>query len=303
MRVIIVMVNEETAPLRIDPEEAVGARLRIRLDWRTFVYLVAAILGALLMIAVFRGTETMLTRIGIGLLIALALDPLTNAIRRWLGIRRGLAVGLVALFVFGLAALLIAVLGPRAVERGGQVLRTTAADDQRARGAPARRRLPARQRDRGEGPGMGARPAGAVHRRASRRRRRQARQRDRQRRHRRGGRHRRADRRREHARPESPVAEPAATGAGGLRRRGDLPDPRSLLRRVGHGRHPHGLVRARARLAARHPARPAGGRVGDAHGSDPTSWRLSRRVVPRDAGPDPRGADGTRRRGRPSCCT
>ena len=119
MRVIIVMMNEETAPLRIDPEEAAGARLRIRLDWRTFVYLVAAILGALLMIAVFRGTQTMLTRIGIGVLIALALDPLTNAIRRWLGIRRGLAVGLVALFVIGLAALLIAVLGPRAVEQAG----------------------------------------------------------------------------------------------------------------------------------------------------------------------------------------
>ena len=47
MRVIIVEVNEEGLPLRIDPEDAVGARLRIRLDWRTFAYLVVAILGAL----------------------------------------------------------------------------------------------------------------------------------------------------------------------------------------------------------------------------------------------------------------
>ena len=108
-------VNEEGLPLRIDPEDAGGARLRIRLDWRTFAYLVVAILGALAVVAVVRGTETMLTRIGIGLVIALALDPLTDAVGRRLGIRRGLAVAIVALGVFGLAALLIAVLAPRAV--------------------------------------------------------------------------------------------------------------------------------------------------------------------------------------------
>lgn len=115
MRVIIGDVSEEGLPLRIDPDDAGGARLRIRLDWRTFAYLVIAILGALAVIAVFRGTETMLTRIGIGLVIALALDPLTNAVGRGLGIRRGFAVGIVALGVFGLATLLIAVLAPRAV--------------------------------------------------------------------------------------------------------------------------------------------------------------------------------------------
>ncbi len=120
MRVIIVAVNDEGLPLRIDPEDAVGARLRISLDWRTFVYLVVAILGALALIAVVRGTETMLTRIGVGLLIALALDPLTNAVHRRLGIRRGLAVGIVALGVFGLAALLIAVLAPRAVSEASK---------------------------------------------------------------------------------------------------------------------------------------------------------------------------------------
>ena len=113
-------MNEEAVPLRIDPEEAAGARLRIRLDWRTFAYLVVAILGALVVIAVFRNTETMLTRIGIGLVIALALNPLTNAVRSWLGIRRGLAVGIVAIFVLGLAALLVAVLGPRAAEEAGK---------------------------------------------------------------------------------------------------------------------------------------------------------------------------------------
>jgi predicted PurR-regulated permease PerM len=119
-RAIISLVNEEALPLRIDAEEVAGARLRIRLDWRTFIYLVVAVLAAFAVIALFRGTETMLTRIGIGLVIALALDPLTNAVRRRLGVRRGLAVGIVALFVLGLAALLIAVLAPRAVDEAGK---------------------------------------------------------------------------------------------------------------------------------------------------------------------------------------
>jgi putative heme transporter len=120
VRVIIVVVNDEGLPLRIDPEDAVGARVRIRLDWRTFAYLVVAILGALAVIAVVSSTETMLSRIGVGLLIALALDPLTDVVHRRLGIRRGLAVGIVALGVFGLAALLIAVLAPRAVSEASK---------------------------------------------------------------------------------------------------------------------------------------------------------------------------------------
>ena len=74
-----------------------------------------AIVGALAVIAVVRGTETMLTRIGVGLVIALALDPLTNAVRHRFGIRRGVAVAIVASFVFGLAVLLVVVLAPRAV--------------------------------------------------------------------------------------------------------------------------------------------------------------------------------------------
>ena len=115
MRGMIVMVNEQAPAPPIDPEELAGARLRIRLDWRTFAYFVGALVGALVVIAVVRGTETMLTRIGVGVLIALALDPLTNAVSHRFGLRRGVAVAIVATFVFGLAVLMVAVLGPRAV--------------------------------------------------------------------------------------------------------------------------------------------------------------------------------------------
>jgi predicted RNA-binding protein with RPS1 domain len=104
----------------MDAEEAAGARVRIQLDWRTFVYLVAAVVGALAVLAVFSGTATMLTRIGVGLIIALALDPLTNAIRRRLRVGRGLAAGIVGLAVLGLTAVFIGVLAPLAVEEAGQ---------------------------------------------------------------------------------------------------------------------------------------------------------------------------------------
>ncbi|HSP28379.1 MAG TPA: AI-2E family transporter, partial [Ilumatobacteraceae bacterium] len=113
-------MNGEATPLRMDAEEAAGARVRIQLDWRTFVYLVAAVVAALAVIAVFSGTATMLTRVGVGLIIALALDPITKAVHRRLGVGRGLAAGIVGVAVLGLAAVFIGVLAPLAVEEAGQ---------------------------------------------------------------------------------------------------------------------------------------------------------------------------------------
>jgi predicted PurR-regulated permease PerM len=108
------------SPIRLDTADVAGARRRLRLDWRTFVYLVAAMLAAFALIAVARGTSTMLTRIGVGLLIALALDPLTDSIQRRFGTRRSVAVAAVAMLVFGLATLIGVVLGPRAVDQAQQ---------------------------------------------------------------------------------------------------------------------------------------------------------------------------------------
>ncbi len=112
--------GEPVSPIRLDPADVAGARRRLHLDWRTFVYLVVAALAALALIAVARGTSTMLTRIGVGLLIALALDPITDRIQRRLNTRRSIAVAIVALLVFGVAALIGLVLGPRAVDQAQQ---------------------------------------------------------------------------------------------------------------------------------------------------------------------------------------
>ncbi len=110
-------MDEDSSALRIDPETVAGARVRLRLDWRTFAGLVLAVLTALALIALIRNTSTMLTRVGLGVLIALALDPIVGSIERRWHVRRGFAVTIVAVAVGVLAALLVGVLGPQAVDQ------------------------------------------------------------------------------------------------------------------------------------------------------------------------------------------
>jgi predicted PurR-regulated permease PerM len=112
-------VQDEPSALRVEPDD-VAARMQLHLDWRTFAWLVIAVLTALALLAIVRNTTGMLTRIGIGVVIAMALDPLVDAIvRRW-RMRRGFAVAIVAAAIFVLAALLIVVLAPRAAREAGQ---------------------------------------------------------------------------------------------------------------------------------------------------------------------------------------
>jgi len=109
-----------SSTLRLDAADIAGARRRLHLDWRTFAYLVGAILVAFAVLAVFRAASTMITRIGIGLLIALALNPVADAIQRRFHTGRGVTVAIVAAGVVGLTALLVGVLGPRAVDQARQ---------------------------------------------------------------------------------------------------------------------------------------------------------------------------------------
>lgn len=104
----------DQSPLLVEPSGAVAAQ-RWRLDPRSFLYVVGVMLIALAIIAITRNSAGMLTRIAIGVFIALALDPVVGAIQRRLGMRRGLAVGAVAVLIVGFAALVVGVLGPRAV--------------------------------------------------------------------------------------------------------------------------------------------------------------------------------------------
>ena len=104
-------------------------------------------------------------------------------------------------------------------------------------------------------------------------------------------------------RAPAPAAPPAATRPGRRRRRRDVPHDRALLRRVDHRRRADGPVRAGARLVAGDPPRPVGRAVGDAHRPHPPGRRVPRRVVPRPAGVDAGRDDGARSPAPPSCCT
>lgn len=104
-----------SSPLAMEPSPAARLAPRFRLDGSTFVAVVAAVLVVLAVLAVVGNSSLMLTRIGIGLLIALALDAIVNAIVRRLQVRRGVAVVGVAAVVASIAFVVVAVLAPRAV--------------------------------------------------------------------------------------------------------------------------------------------------------------------------------------------
>lgn len=93
---------------------------RLQLDWRSGAYVIAAVLGALAVIAIVVDATSTLTQIGIGIIVALALDPLADSLQRRWSLRRGLAVAIIAVAVLVLAGLLVAVLGPRAVAEAGK---------------------------------------------------------------------------------------------------------------------------------------------------------------------------------------
>ena len=154
-------VDQEESALRIDPEEAAGARLRLRLDWRTFVWLTLAVLGALALLALLpqhdddahphrrRAAHRPRPRPTRRQAAATVLDApgVRRGDRRHRGPLPRRAAGA----------------GARATRRrrGPQVLRAAAEDGRRARRPAARRRLGPRQRRRPEGAGLDQRPARA----------------------------------------------------------------------------------------------------------------------------------------------
>jgi predicted PurR-regulated permease PerM len=105
-----------TSPLAVEPSPAERLAPRFRLDGSTLFAVLAAVLIVLAVLAVVTNSTVMLTRISIGLLIALALNPVVDAVQQRLRLRRGIAVAAAAVVVLGVAAVLVAVLAPRAVD-------------------------------------------------------------------------------------------------------------------------------------------------------------------------------------------
>ncbi len=89
----------------------------VRLDWRSAVWIATGVFTALVLVAFFRNVPDSLTRIGMGVLLAFALDPVVIRIKDRLGCSRVAAVGIVGTSVLALFALIVLIVGPPAVEQ------------------------------------------------------------------------------------------------------------------------------------------------------------------------------------------
>lgn len=99
-----------------DPHEPVV----LDLDWRSSAALVVATLGLFAAFGVARETRATLTWLAVGTLLALALNPVVRVIERRFRVHKKLAVGFVIGVFVVAAALVVLVLGPRAIQEARQ---------------------------------------------------------------------------------------------------------------------------------------------------------------------------------------
>jgi predicted PurR-regulated permease PerM len=87
----------------------------VDLDWRSALALTLAFLGIYSVFVVFSSARQTITWIGIGTLLAVALNPLVTSLEQRLKVRRGIAVGTVLAGLLVGASLVVLVLGPPAI--------------------------------------------------------------------------------------------------------------------------------------------------------------------------------------------
>jgi predicted PurR-regulated permease PerM len=109
---------EEVPLAELLASEPAGEVVQVaHLDWRSGAWIAGGLFVSFLLIGLLRNTPASLTRIGVGVLLAFALDPIVVRTRHRLGISRAAAVGLVSLGVAAVFAILVFVLGPPAIEQ------------------------------------------------------------------------------------------------------------------------------------------------------------------------------------------
>jgi putative heme transporter len=86
--------------------------LRVDLDWRSAALACVGVVGLVAVFAIASATSRTLTWVAIGLLLALAMDPLVDRIEQVLGLRRGVAVSCVLASFFLALTLVALLLGP-----------------------------------------------------------------------------------------------------------------------------------------------------------------------------------------------
>jgi predicted PurR-regulated permease PerM len=87
------------------------------LDWRSAGWIGGGLFVSFVLVGLVRNIPDSLTRVGVGILFAFALDPIVVRLRDRLRCSRSAAVGIVSLLVGVLFALLVFILGPPAVEQ------------------------------------------------------------------------------------------------------------------------------------------------------------------------------------------
>lgn len=100
------------------PDDRVAAR--IVLGWQSGAWLAAGVFVALVLLGLTRAISSGLTSVGVGLLLAFALDPLVVRVRSRFRCSRQLAVGVVGGAFVVFVAFLVLVLGPPAVDQAGE---------------------------------------------------------------------------------------------------------------------------------------------------------------------------------------
>ncbi len=105
----------------LDPDEGVvfGPQevVRFDLDWRSAAYACIGVVTLVAILAVAAATSRTLTYLVIGVLLALALDPVVDRLQRRLDLRRGVAVGGVLAGFFVALGLLAFLVGPETAKQ------------------------------------------------------------------------------------------------------------------------------------------------------------------------------------------
>lgn len=107
--------SPDSAPAAVDDRRS-GLELTIRLTWPSLVAIALALALVLGLVAIFEPAEEPVTRIVLGCVLALALDPLVRALQRR-GWSRRVAATTVGLGLLAMGVLLLVVVGPPAVEQ------------------------------------------------------------------------------------------------------------------------------------------------------------------------------------------
>lgn len=119
--------EERAAPLPKPPAPTTEAGLpddrvaaRVVLGWQSGAWIAGGLFAALAVLGLVRNVPSSLTSVGVGVLVAFALDPLVLRVRRRLSCSRPLAVGIVGSAFAVLIGFLVVVLGPSAVDQAGE---------------------------------------------------------------------------------------------------------------------------------------------------------------------------------------